>query len=303
MNKSFFTREVKVGIVAVIAIAVLYFGLNFLKGIDIFSSVNYYYGKYENVGGLLPSSPVYVKGLKVGQVEAIDFDFSKQEAFVVKISVSKDIHIPKGARIELYDDGLMGGKAIQLIYAPIIASQEMYASGDTLDSQVGMGLMTQLTGELLPKIESVTLQTDSLIRAVRSLVESKELKNSLNAIERTSADLASSSAQIKLMMNNDLPHILKDVNGITSDFRQISGKLKMIDYAKTFASVDYTLKNLNLITDKINSTEGTIGLLLNDKELYMNLTSTVASSDKLLIDLQKNPKRYVHFSLFGKKVE
>jgi phospholipid/cholesterol/gamma-HCH transport system substrate-binding protein len=303
MEKKFFTREVKVGIMAIVAIFVLYFGMNFLKGIDIFSSVSNYYASYENIGGLVPSSPVYVKGFKVGQVEEIKYDFSKQNSFVVKISVAKDIQLPIGTKIELYDDGLMGGKAIQLIYAPITASQTMHQSGDTIESQMGTGLMAQLTGSLLPKIESISTQTDSLIRSVRTLVDNKDLTKSIASIEHTTADLAVSSSQLKKMMNNDVPHILGNVNDITSDFKQISGKLKKIDYEATFASIDHTIANLNMLTTKMNSSEGTIGLLLNNKDLYINLSNTAASADKLLIDLQKSPKRYVHFSLFGRKSE
>jgi len=303
MKKQFFTREVKVGIMAIVAIFILYFGLNFLKGIDIFSSVSNYYASYENIGGLVPSSPVYVKGFKVGQVEEIKYDFSKQNSFVVKISVAKDIQLPIGTKIELYDDGLMGGKAIQLIYAPITASQTMHQSGDTIESQMGIGLMAQLTGSLLPKIESISTQTDSLIRSVRTLVDNKDLTKSIASIEHTTANLAVSSSQLKKMMNNDVPHILGNVNDITSDFKQISGKLKKIDYEATFASIDHTIANLNMLTTKMNSSEGTIGLLLNNKDLYVNLSNTAASADKLLIDLQKSPKRYVHFSLFGRKSE
>ncbi|MCE5330983.1 MAG: MlaD family protein [Bacteroidales bacterium] len=301
MKRNFFTREVKVGIMAVVAIFVLYFGLNFLKGIDIFTPIDYYYATYENIDGLVPSSPVYVKGYKVGQVEKIKYDFTKDVAFVVKISVSNDISVPKGAKIELFDDGLMGGKAIQLVYAPLIASQELYAPGDTVESQVGTGLMAQLSGDLMPKIENLSTQADSLIRAVRVIVEGKELNNSLLSIEKTTADLAVSSAQLKKLMNSDVPRIITDVNTVTSDFKQVSGNLKKIDFAATFASVDHTIANLNLITDKVNNSEGSLGLLLNDKELYLNLNNTAASADKLLIDLKQSPKRYVHFSLFGRK--
>ena len=303
MKRKYFTREVKVGIMAIVAIFVLYFGLNFLKGIDIFSPKGNYYATYENIGGLVPSSPVYVKGYKVGQVEEVKYDFSKQKSFIIKISVSKDIQLPKGTIVELYDDGLMGGKAIQLVYAPITASETMYASGDTLESHVGIGLMGQLTGDLMPKIESISSQADSLIRSVRVLVENKNLNKSLASIERTTSDLAVSSNQLKKMMNNDVPHILSDVNVLTTDFKQITGNLKKIDYAATFASIDHTIANLNLVSDKLNSSEGTIGLLLNNKDLYINLSNTASSADKLMIDLQKNPKRYVHFSLFGSKKE
>ena len=103
------------------------------------------------------------------------------------------------------------------------------------------------------------------------------------------------------MMSNDVPRIMKDVNIVTSDFKVISGNLKKIDYAGTFASIDHTIANLSLITDKMNGTEGTIGLLLNNKDLYINLANTASSADKLVVDLKNNPKRYVHFSLFGSK--
>lgn len=303
MKKKFFTREVKVGIMAIAAIFVLYFGLNYLKGIDIFSSVNNYYAAYENIGGLVPSSPVYVKGFKVGQVEEVKYDFTKKVAFVVRVSVSKDIKLPKGTKVELFDDGLMGGKAIQLVYEPVNPNQEMYAAGDTIESQIGIGLMGQLSGDLMPKIESISTQTDSLIRSVRTLIESKDLKNSLSSIEKTTNDLAESSSQLKGMMKNDMPKILGNVNDITTDFKQISGNLKKIDYAATFASIDHTIANLNLISDKLNSSDGTLGMLINNKDLYINLSNTASSADKLLIDLKNNPKRYVHFSLFGKKAE
>ncbi|MEI8085883.1 MAG: MlaD family protein [Paludibacter sp.] len=301
MKKKYFTREVKVGIMAIVAIFVLYFGLNFLKGIDIFSPVNYYYGSYENLGGLVASSPVYIKGYKVGQVEEIKYDFSKINSFVIKISVSNNIKLPKGTIIQLYDEGLMGGKAIQLLYAPVTSSQSMYAPNDTIATNVGEGLMAKLTGNLLPEIQTISTQADSLIRSVRLLVDNKNLTKSLASIENTSANLAVSSSQLKKMMSNDVPHLLSDVNVITTDFKQISGNLKKIDYAATFASINHTIANLNLISEKMNGSEGTIGLLLNNKDLYNNLSSTASNADKLVVDLKQNPKRYVHFSLFGSK--
>lgn len=301
MKKKFFNREFRVGIMAVVAIFILYFGLNFLKGIDIFSPICYYYATYENIDGLVASSPVYVKGFKVGQVEKIQYDFSKNIPFVVKFSVSKDIQIPKGAKLELYDEGLMGGKALQLIYAPTTLAQNLYTPGDTVESQVGGGLMAQLSGTLLPRVESISTQADSLLRSVRMLIESKQIKNSLTSIEKTSADLAVSSAQLKILMKNDMPRIVKDVNGLTGDFKEVSGNLKKIDFAATFASINQTIANLNFITDQVKNPNGSIGLLLNDKELYNQLNNTASSANQLLIDLKQNPKRYVHFSLFGNK--
>ncbi len=285
----------------VTAIFVLYFGLNFLKGIDVFSPVNEYYATYENVDGLVPSSPVLIKGFKVGQVEEVKYDFTKQTPFVVRISVSKDIKLPKGATIELFDNGLMGGKAVQIVYEPLQADAVVYASGDTVASSVGTGLMAQVAGDLMPQIKSMTLQADSLLRTLRKVMESKEVSNSLVSIESTTSNLAETSGKLKNLMQNDVPKVLKDVNIITADLKKVSGNLSTVDFAATFASINQTIANLNLLTTKMNSSEGTMGLLINDKRLYNNLASTAESADKLLIDLKASPKRYVHFSLFGKK--
>jgi phospholipid/cholesterol/gamma-HCH transport system substrate-binding protein len=301
MKIRFFTREVKVGIMTVIAIFLLYFGLNFLKGVDIFKPISYYYAIYDDIGGLVPSSPVYIKGYKTGQVEEISYDFSKQNAFVVKISVEKKIKLPKGAHIQLFDDGLMGGKAIQIVFDPLTANQLMHVSGDTLPADKSVGLLANVAGSLMPKIENVARQADSLLFSVRKLIESNSLTNSFASIETTTNELAISSTKLKLLLNNDFPRILTDVNTLTSDFKIISGNLKKIDFAATFDKVDYTIKNLNLITDKINSSNGSIGLLLNDKSLYQNLTNTAQSADNLIVDLKNNPKRYINFSVFGTK--
>ncbi|MBP1637809.1 MAG: Mammalian cell entry related domain protein [Bacteroidetes bacterium] len=299
MKKKFFTREVKVGLMVIVAIFILYFGLNFLKGIDIFQKTAMYYGQFENIGGLVPSAPVYIKGYKAGQVEEVNYDFSKKESFNVKISLDNHIKLPMGTVMQLADEGLMGGKVINLIYNPVTAGQPMHKGNDILPTSVNTGLMTTVAGELMPKIENVATQADSLLRAVRVLVERKEINNSLSSIEKTTSDLAVSSAQMKGMLNNQLPSILKDVNSITSDFKQISGNLKNIDFAKTFASIDYTLKNLQIMSDRLNSNEGSLGLLMKDKTLYNNLSNTLNDADKLMIDLKENPKRYVHFSLIG----
>lgn len=301
MSKIKISREFRVGLLAVAAVFVLYFGLNFLKGIDIFKAVNNYYGCYEHIDGLVPSAPVYIKGLKVGQVEAIDYDFSRTTSFVVAISVSRDLQLPKGARMELFDDGLMGGKAIQLVYEPYQSGQAFHTAGDTLMSTLGGGLLAELTGSLMPKIESIATQADSLLRSVRLLVDNGSVQNSLTALETTTNELAQSSVALRKMMNQQMPSILGDVKSITGDFRVVSANLRSTDFAGTLTQVDLTIRDLKQISTKINSGEGSIGLLLNDGQLYRNLTNTANSADQLLIDLKNQPRRYVHFSLFGKK--
>lgn len=301
MKKNIFTREVRVGIVVVIAIFILYFGLNFLKGIDIFSKVSDYYATYENIDGLVPSSPVFIKGYKVGQVEEVKYNFFVKKAFVIRFSVSKDISIPRNAKVQLFDNGLMGGKALQIVMDEQGPSAQVYNAKDTIVSTVGDGLMAKVAGDLMPRIQSLTEQADSLIRAVRKIADSKEVKNSLASIETTTANLAQSSQELNGLMKNDLPKVVKDVNSVTGDLKKITGNLSTVDFASTFSSINYTVANLKTLSDKLNNGEGTLGLLINDKSLYNNLTSTAGSADKLLIDLKANPKRYVHFSLFGRK--
>ncbi|MDD2284885.1 MAG: MlaD family protein [Paludibacter sp.] len=301
MKKITLSKEVRVGIMTIVAIFILYFGLNFLKGVDIFKPVDYYLATYKEVDGLVPSSPVYIKGYKVGQVEEIQYDFQKETAFTVRISVSNDIRIPQGSAMELFDDGLMGGKAIQLVYAPQTTPVLFCESGDTLLSQTGAGLLDQLAGGLMPKIENITNQADSLLRSVRLLVDGGSVQNSLSSIEKTTADLAVSSSALKKMMQQDMPLLIQNVQGLTSDFKIVSGNLKKIDFASTFQNIDVTVRDLNQITRKVNDGEGSVGLLLNDKSLYMNLVNVTNSADELLIDLRNSPKRYVHFSLFGSR--
>jgi len=301
MSKVKISREFRVGLLALVAIFVLYFGLNFLKGIDIFKAVDHYYGTYEHIDGLVPSAPVYVKGLKVGQVEAVTYDFSKKTAFRVKISVNRDIQLPRGTVMELFDDGLMGGKAIQLVYEPLTASVAKHKSGDVLLSAVGGGLLAELSGSLMPKIESIATQADSLLRSVRLMIDGKSVQNSLAAIETTSTELAQTSTALRKMMHNEVPSVLRNVNALTVDFRTISTNLKGINFAGTVQELDLTIRDLRTITTSISNGEGSLGLLMNDKQLYLNLSNTANSADQLLIDLKNNPKRYVHFSLFGSK--
>ena len=301
MKKSTFTRDFKVGLTVCVAIFILYFGMNFLKGVDIFSSTHKYYGSYENLGGLVPSAPVYIKGMKVGQVDAVNYDFQKATAFSIQVSVNKDVILPLGTEMQLIDDGLIGGKAIllQLPENPnFTLSHEDY---DTIPTVVVAGLVEQLSTELLPKISSAMTQIDSLLYSVNNLVNSDEIAHSLQSIESTTSDLAVTSKSLKNMMQTEVPELTDNLLNITEDFSEIGGDLKQIDVVGIANSIDTTLVNLQSISNKLNDKNGTLGLLVNDEKLYFDLTNTVTSADKLLIDLKENPKRYVHFSLFGKK--
>lgn len=293
--KKIFTRESKIGIAFLIGLSMLIIGVNFLKGINLFTPSNYFYATYESLDGLVVSNGVMVKGYKVGQVTNISYDLSKEHPFIVEIRVNKDVRLPKGTILTMQDDGLMGGKIINL---DMTNNTSFYQSGDTVPSQKRGGLFDELAG-IIPKLNQTFDQVDSVLASVNALTSSPELRNSLKSVEGITADLKVSSANLKVLMNKDLPLILSDVNTITSDLKQVTGDLKKTDFVALFEQVDHTLANLNNFTDNLNQPDNSIGLLTNDRALYDQLNSTVQSANNLLIDLQANPRRYVHFSLFG----
>ena len=294
------TREVKVGVVVDISFFVLYFGLFFLYGIDIFTSVNKYYGTYENAGGLVASAPVYVKGYKVGQVDEVKYDFSQAESFMVSISVNKDIQLPEGTKMQLFDDGLMGGKAIQLVF-PSSSNGQYVENKSQLPTDEAVGLFDLLQAEMLPKLEHTVEHVDSLVLSLNALVNSEEVQGTLVSLKKTSDDLAVSSSQLKMLMHKEVPGLIENVDVVVKDLGVVSADLAQANIGHTLSTVDSVATNLQQLTYKINEPNGTIGMLLNDKELYLNLSNTAANADKLLIDLRQHPKRYVHFSLFGRK--
>ncbi len=299
--KSKISREVRVGLMVAVAIFLFYFGFNYLKGVSIFQSTNQYTGVFEELDGLVKSSPVKIKGFKVGQVSDIRFDFSKDEPFVVKIEVDNNISLPIGTEMLLTDDGLLGGKIIELVYSEDYADSGNHQKNDVLPTAVSKGLMDDLSASLIPKVENIALQADSLLSSIRKLIDNPLIEASLASIEKTSADLALTSAELKNLTGRQLPAILENVDGMTNDLKITTENIKNIDFAGTMQKADYTVKNLQDLTGKLNDNEGSLGLLMNDKELYIRLNNTVESADKLLIDLREHPKRYVNFSLFGGK--
>ncbi|MCL1868461.1 MAG: MlaD family protein [Paludibacter sp.] len=299
MAKNIFTRNFKIGLMVIIAIFLLYFGMNFLKGTTLFSADNTYYVLLNDVDGLQKSFPVNIKGFKVGLVADIKYQPQNSSPFIMELYVSKKMTIPATAKVEIYEDGLLGGKAVRIVfdekdlsYVPSLKSR------DTIPSFTTGGIMSNIQNDLLVKISAVATQADSLMRAFRSLAESQHLQQSLAALDVTTASLAASSRQLNALLNNDLPLLFSNVNGITTDLKQFSGNVSDIDLAKTVNSLDQTVGNLKSLTEKINSTDGTLGALMNDKQLYDNLKNVSDNANKLIFDIKENPKRYVHFSVW-----
>ena len=296
----FFTKEVKIALTAIVGIVVLFYGLQFLKGLNVFSTDITYYVAFDDVSGLSPSSPVYANGYRVGVVKSLNYDYNPQGKIVAELDLNKNMRIPRGSHAELASD-LLGNIKINLVLSedPI----NMIGHGDTIPGEMEMGMMTKVT-KMLPAIEHMLPKLDSIITSLNTLLADPALRNTLHNVEGMTGNLNATSAELKNLsasLNREVPGMMNKANGVLDNTQQLTGNLAAIDVEGMAAKVNQTLANVEQMTQKLNSNEGTLGLLMRDATLYNNLSSTAASADSLLIDLKAHPKRYVHFSVFGKK--
>lgn len=295
-----YAREIKVGVLAVVCIFLLFFGFNFLKGVNVFSSMYAFHGVYDNIHGLEEQAPVMIRGYRVGQVDKIHYDFTKDSAFTIDISISRNINLPRGTQMALVTDGLLGGMAIEL-QLPANQGETMYKSGETLPTCYVPGLVEDLQANLLASLGNTVNGIDSLVKQLNSQLDNNHLANTLSNVDNISSDLTIVSRDFKGLMANKVPRIVDNADSTICNIKQIASDLNNADVAATMARVDSAVNQVNITLADINSDKGTLGLLLHDKSLYLNIDATVVSADSLLTDLKANPKRYVHFSLFGQK--
>ena len=298
-----YAREIKVGILATVCLFLLFFGFNFLKGVNIFSPTNGYHGTFSHLHGLEEQAAVYIRGHKVGQVDRLHYDVTRDSAFLVDISIRKDIALPQGTKMALTADGMLGGMAIELQFpdSSITNDQSPIAKGSFLPTTYVPGLIESLQGELLAHVDEAVQEVDSLVAALRTQVEGEHIKRSLENVDRISGDLTSVSANLKHMMKTQVPTIVNNADTAIANLNVIVADIKQADLKATVARVDKTVENVNGLVSDVRSQEGTIGQLIYNKSLYNHIDATVISADSLLTDLKAHPKRYVHFSIFGKK--
>ena len=292
----YLTKEVKIGLTGIVAVAVLVFGINFLKGINMFKSGSGYYVEFENIAGLVTSSPVYANGFSIGLVRDIYYDYNSLGKIVVEIDLNDNMKLPLGTTAELETE-MLGTVKLNLILPPTISG--MHAVGDTIPGSVNAGMMGA-AADLVPKIETMLPKLDSILSSINTLLADQALSNTLHNTEQITANLQVTTKELNSLLQNDLPSITGNLNTVTANFVTISDNLKDIDYANTITKVNATLDGVKKFTDGLQNPNGTIGMLLNDQTLYNNLTRTTGNAASLLEDLQAHPKRYVHFSLFGK---
>lgn len=296
----FFTKEVKIALVAILGIVVLFYGLQFLKGLDVFSSDDSYYVTFSDVSGLSASSPVYANGYRVGVVKSLNYDYNPQGSIVAELGLDKQMRIPRGSRAELASD-LLGNIKINIILSddPI----NMLEKGDTISGAPEQGVMSKVGG-MIPALENMLPKLDSIMASLNMLLADPALRNTLHNVEGMTSSLNATSAELRTLssqLNKEMPAMMKRTNSVLDNTQQLTAHLAAIDVATMTAQVNQTLANVEQMTQKLNSNEGTLGLLMRDASLYNNLSATAASADSLLMDLKAHPKRYVHFSVFGKK--
>lgn len=304
------SREIKIGFVAIITIAILIWGWNFLKGIDILKTTDSYYAVYNDVHGLIKSGVVVLNGYKVGNVGAIEFNKDKVDRIVVKIDLEEKVTLPQNTILLIRNSSLISGiKEIRIVLGE---GPGYHAPGDTL-----MGAVEQEIGEIIgpikDKAEVVLAQIDSTLAAVNDILDvptRQHLKATLANLDRSMAELSASlenGGQLNTSFDNlaSITGNLKNNNAnltqTLQNFSSISDSLEKADIKAVVEKADLTFARLDSTLAKIQNGEGTAGKLVGDDSLYNNLNSALFSLDSLLIDVKAYPKRYVHFSLFGKK--
>lgn len=293
----YLTKEVKIGLTGIVALALLFVGINFLKGINLFQSSQCYYVTFKNAKGLAKSSPVYADGYSIGIVSNILYDYNAPGRVLVEIRVDDALRVPKGSSAELVSE-MLGGCTMNLLLAN--NPRERCEPGDTLVGQDNSGLMDQ-AATLVPQVEQILGKVDTLLTTLNRLTADPNLPLILQNAQLISQNLTQSTEELNRLLDKDLPQLSQTFNTAGAQIVELTGHLNQLDLQGTLQRVDHTLDNVGLLTDKINRTDNSIGLLLNDTLLYSNLNTTVGSANLLLQDLKEHPKRYVHFSLFGKK--
>lgn len=310
-------NETKVGILATVAIAILVLGYSFLKGNDVFTSENTYYAIYERVDGLTVSKPVYVNGYQIGRVSGLTL--LPNGTILTEFKIDKKYELPENTVARISSTDLLGGKAIVFD----LGDSKVYAqTGATLQSDVQKNIMEQVE-PIQKKAEALFAVLDSVLTSVNNTISpdfQKNINRSLQSIANTLNTLENTATQVDGMVGTEkskISGILTNMESISGNFNDnnekltrifanletVSDKAARLNFEETMNKANMAVSDLQLVVDSLNSGKGSLGKLLNDDELYNNLEEASRSLDNLMIDVKQNPKKYVHFSIFGRKAE
>ncbi len=308
------SKEVQVGILMTAALAALIWGLNYLKGKDIFTSRNRYYAVYQNVDGLVSSNPVFMNGYRIGIVNSIDFMPDKSGNLVVTLLIDNDVFVSKNSVAKIFSSDLIGTKAMRIdLGTDLVPLQDE----DTIHAELEFSLAQQVgkqVGPIKDKTERLIVTMDSLAAMLYNLFDpgtKNNLREGIGHLNKTlgSVDelVSSDRSKLGIMLGNlssittNLKNNNEQINNILDNLSSVSDSLAATHFASTVAKADLTLEQMSQVMEKINKGQGTLGQLVNNDTLYQHLDQSAHDLDELLKDLKANPKRYVHLSVFGRK--
>ena len=322
--KKLLSPEIKIALVAIVGIVVLFFGMNFLKGLNLYSSDIEYNMQFNKVDGLTPTTPIYANGFKVGTVKDIVYDYQDPSKPInVYVAISKDMQIPVGSTAEIVSD-IMGNVKVNLVFSN--AKQYLKQDG-IIPGIVNDGVFGEVK-EAIPDVQRMIPKIDSILSNIVALTSDPALAGTLHNANKISSDLTVSSRQLNVLLaqlNGSLPAMTQKANSLlnntnkvmaeakygVTDARTVKGanvlmnslndKVNALDIQTTVAKLNMALDEVNKLAGTLNSNRGSMGLLMNDPALYNNLNNTLRSVDSLVVNLKAHPKRYVHFSIFGRK--
>ena len=303
-------NEIKIALVAIVGIMVLFFGMTFLKGLSLFSSGTTYVMKFNDISGLSTSSPIYANGYKVGTIKNIVYNYDKMNDISVEASIDDNMVIPEGTRAEISSD-LLGNVQVNL---KLTSSPKALASGGVIDGRVDDGAMGELKS-MIPAVQQMLPKLDSILTSLNTLMADPSIAASLHNVNRITSDLTTSTQLLNNLLaqvNKEVPVLSGKASAVLDNaagtmtsannmIANINSKVDGVDVNATMAKVEQTLANVQAMTDKMNSTDGSLGMLMNDRKLYNSFSNAAQSFDSLVTNIKDHPKRYVHFSVFGKK--
>lgn len=295
-KKGTFTRELWIGLLGIASIVIVYLLINFFKGINIFSNGEKYYVRFSNIGEIVNTSPIFINGYKVGHVSNVIYNFENPDEVYVEMLLDSQLQMPEGS-VALINTKMLGSSTISLALGK---SATMIHPGDTIEGRMNTGAMDE-AAEMIPQITAMLPKLDSILVSLNSTLANPAINNSVDNIGELTAELNTTAKLLNNVLANDIPVATGKLVEIEDDLLKMSSQLSEVDYNKLITSLEASLANIEQITTALNNGEGTAGMLLKDSTLYNKLNNTSEAATQLLQDLKANPKRYVHFSVFGKK--